>query len=94
MGSLIESIIVVLFLFSLCFYGMKVQKDPSADSYLSRELTTNIRGLLALGIVLHHASGYFTEFTFITALRFVMVEFLVYPNRLRNFLLSSIRNQG
>ena len=71
MGSLIESIIVVLFLFSLCFYGMKVQKDPSADSYLSRELTTNIRGLLALGIVLHHASGYFTEFTFITALRFV-----------------------
>lgn len=71
MSIIIESAIVILSFCFICFYGMKLQRKCSEEKYLSKESTTNLRGLLAVGIVLHHASGYYTELSFISSFRYV-----------------------
>lgn len=54
----------------LALYGSKIAGSGD-NCYLALDNTLPIRGLLAICIVLHHGSGYFTRLSFISPLRYI-----------------------
>lgn len=62
---LLESAVVCAALLILALYGGKIAESGD-NHYLALDSTLPIRGLLAVGIVLHHGSGYFTRISFIS----------------------------
>lgn len=67
---IIESAAVCVALLSLVLCGIRIVGKED-NRYLTLENTLPIRGLLAVCIVLHHASGYFTKISFLAPFRHI-----------------------
>lgn len=67
---LLESAVVCAALLILALYGSKIAGSGD-NCYLALDNTLPIRGLLAICIVLHHGSGYFTRISFISPLQHI-----------------------